>query len=263
MATPTRLITIPFSHYCEKARWALDRCDLPYTEDGHLPIFSYLPVRRAGGGRTVPVLVADKTVPDSTEIIAWADDRRPGALFPANPDDRADALALEDDFDTHLGPATRRWAYYHLLPRKDLDRYLTRNVPRWEQLALRATRPLAAAALRRSLKIDAAGAERSRVKIEDTFERIAKHLADGRRYLVGDQFTVADLTFAALAAPVLLPQPHPVAMPPLDEFGDDARAQITAWRESPAGQFGLRIYRDHRDERMTVVMTRSTSASSR
>ena len=256
MATP-RLITIPFSHFCEKARWALDRCDLPYREDPHLPIFVYVPTRRAGGGRTVPVLVAGKTIaPDSTEIVAWADDQRPGALLPSDANDRADALALEDDFDTHLGPATRRWAFFHLLPRKDLDRYLMKDVPRWERLALRVTRPLATAALRRSLKVDEAGAERSRLKIEDTFGRLAQHLADGRRYLVGDHFTVADLTFAALAAPVLLPAGHPVPSPPLEEFPEAARAQITAWRESPAGQFGLRIYRDHRDERMTVVMKR-------
>ena len=256
----TRLITIPFSHYCEKARWALDRCDLPYEEDGHLPLFHYLPARRKGN-RTVPVLVDGKTiVPDSTEIVAWADDRREGALLPDNPADRADALTLEDDFDTHLGPAARRWAYFFMLPRKDLDHYVTAGVPRWEQLALKVTRPLAVAFLKRGLKVDAAGAERSRVKIEDTFGRLAQHLADGRKFLIGDRFTVADLTFAALAAPVLMPPGHPTKFPPLDEFPAEARAQITRWRESPAGEFGLRMYRDHRDERMTIVMKRGASA---
>ena len=258
MATTTRLITIPFSHYCEKARWALDRCDLPYREEAHLPIFHYLPARRAAGRQTVPIVVDEhgKVVPDSTEIVAWADDLRPGALYPPGDADRADALALEDDFDTHLGPATRRWAYFHLLPRKDLDGYLTKHVPRWQRIALRATRPLAAAALRRSLKIDAAGAERSRLKIEDTFDRIARHLADGRRYLVGNRFTVADLTFAALAAPVLFPDGHPIELPPRSELPETARRQVEAWRASPAGELGLRVYRDHRDERMTVVVKR-------
>jgi glutathione S-transferase len=257
----TRLITIPFSHYCEKARWALDRCDLPYREEGHLPLFHYLPARLAGGRRTVPILVDGKTViGDSTDIIAWADDKRPGALYPANDADKADALALEDDFDTHLGPATRRWAYFQIMPRKDLDHYVMKDVPRYERLALRATRPLAIAFLKRSLKIDAEGAERSRVKIEDTFERLNKHLADGRRYLIGDRFSVADLTVAALAAPVLMPTPHPTPLPPLSELSEAARAQITAWRESPAGQFGLRMYRDHRDERMTVVMKRGAAS---
>ncbi len=29
---PLRLITIPISHYCEKARWALTKLKLPYIE---------------------------------------------------------------------------------------------------------------------------------------------------------------------------------------------------------------------------------------
>ena len=257
----TRLITIPFSHYCEKARWALDRCDLPYTEDGHLPLFHWLPARRAGGGRTVPILVDGETViADSTGIVEWADDRREGALLPANPADKADALTLEDDFDTHLGPATRRWAYFHLLTRTDLGALVSKGVPRLEALALRATRPLAIAFLKRSLKVDAEGVERSRVKIEDTFGRLNQHLADGRRFLIGDRFSVADLTFAALAAPILFPEGHPVTFPPLAELSEAARTQMMRWRESPAGQFGLRMYRDHRDERMTVVMKRGATA---
>jgi glutathione S-transferase len=98
------------------------------------------------------------------------------------------------------------------------------------------------------------------MKIEDTFSRIAQHLADGRRYLIGDQFSVADLTFAALAAVILLPRPHPTEMPPLEEFPDEPRAQIEKWRATPAGEFGLRMYRDHRDERMTVIMKRGAAS---
>jgi glutathione S-transferase len=239
----TRLITIPFSHYCEKARWALERVGVAYTEDGHLPLFHYLPARRAGGSRTVPVLVDGKTViADSTDILAWADARDPGALLPADPVDRAAALQLEDDLDRELGPATRRWAYFHLLPRRDLEHLLVRGVPRWERLALAATRPLAVRFLARSLKIDEAGAERSRRKIEAMFERVGELVADGRRFLVGDRFSVADLTFAALAAPILMPPAYPVALPSLADFEGAPRERLEAWRASPAGRFGLRLY---------------------
>jgi glutathione S-transferase len=241
-----RLITIPFSHYCEKARWALERCGIAYDEDGHLPLFHYLPNRLAGAGRTVPVLVDGKTViTDSTDIVAWADARRPGTLIPVGAA-RSEALALEDDFDRHLGPATRRWAYFHLLPRTDLDHVLTRGVPRWEALALRAARPFAVGLLRRGLKIDRAGVERSRAKIEATFAEVGARLADGRRYLVGDRFTVADLTFASLASPVLVPREQPFGLSTPDEFSAPARSQIEAWRASIAGAFALRIYADHR-----------------
>jgi glutathione S-transferase len=242
-----RLITIPFSHYCEKARWALEVCGVAYDEDGHLPLFHYLATLPAGAKRTVPAVIDGKQViPDSTEIIAWADAQRPGALLPEREADRADALALEDDLDRHLGPATRRWLYFQVLDRKDLDHILLQSLPRWEILALRATRPVAISYLKRSLKVDAAGAERSRVKIDEMFANVGALLGDGRRYLVGDRFTVADLTFAALAAPVVLPPQYGVPLPPLDSFEPAAREQIETWRRSPPGQFALRIYNEHR-----------------
>jgi glutathione S-transferase len=241
-----KLITIPFSHYCEKARWALERCNVKYEEDGHLPLFHYIANRRAGANRTVPVVVdGDHLISDSTDIVAWADARKPGTLIPTG-DKRAEALALEEDFDQHLGPATRRWAYFHLLPRTDLDHVITRGVPRWQQLALKAVRPIAVGMLKRGLKIDAAGVERSRQKIEDGFAKVAARLADGRRYLMGERFTVADLTFASLASPVLLPREHPFGLPQPEEFPAGPREQIEAWRESVAGKFGMRLYAEHR-----------------
>ena len=241
----TKLITIPFSHYCEKARWALDRAGVAYEEDGHLPVFHYLATYRAGAKRTVPVLIDGTTiVRDSTDIVAWADAKRPGCLIPIA--GAEDVLAIEDDLDDHFGPHSRRWGYYYLLPVPGAVKLITAGVPRWERAMLRASMPLAVAYLRRSMKIDAAGAERSRVKIDATFDRIEQVIGDGRRYIAGDRFTVADLTFAALAAPVLLPANHPRQAFDIDLFPEAARDQIRRWRDRPAGQFGMRLYADDR-----------------
>lgn len=247
----TRLLTIPFSHYCEKARWALDTAGVAYEEEGHLPLFHYVPVKRAGGKRTVPLLVQGKgkdrtIVADSTPIIAWADAQRPGTLLPLDAVDRNAALQLEDDFDMQLGPATRRWMYFQLLPRKDLLPLIVKRVPRWEALSLRATRPAAVAYLRRQLKLDAAGAARSQEKIDAAFDRVSGQLADGRRFLVGNRFSVADLTFAALAAPILLPPEHPIELPPISELSEDARSHVERWRGTRAGQHALRMYATER-----------------
>src|SRR5262245_37734876 len=107
-----RLITIPFSHYCEKARWALDRGGITYREEGHLPMLHWLSSRRAGGGRTVPVLVTgDRVIRDSTDILRWAEDAGAGGLVPDDPAERAEVDRLEDWFDDVLGPHSRRWAY--------------------------------------------------------------------------------------------------------------------------------------------------------
>ncbi|GMR18278.1 MAG: hypothetical protein BMS9Abin33_0684 [Gammaproteobacteria bacterium] len=38
------------SHYCEKARWALERLDIDYHEERHLQGFHYLRTYAVSGG---------------------------------------------------------------------------------------------------------------------------------------------------------------------------------------------------------------------
>src|SRR4051812_1964097 len=79
-AAMIRLITIRFSHYCEKARWALDHSGIDYEERSHLPLFAWFPALAGGRKRTVPVLVGDgERLSDSTDILRWVD-RRSGKL---------------------------------------------------------------------------------------------------------------------------------------------------------------------------------------
>ena len=213
-----------------------------------MPMLHFRHALRAGGKRTVPVLIDGATVlTDSTDIVAWADARRPGALLPAEPALRAEALALENELDRQLGPATRRWGYAQIMPRGgDFDAFLGRGVPRWERQLFRLARPLAFAAMRRGMKITPAGAERSRAKIDDVFARLGARLEGGRRYLVGDRFTAADLTFAALAAPVLMPPEAPYGIGAPDDFTGEARACLERWRASSAGQHALGLYATER-----------------
>src|SRR3954452_12080506 len=80
-----RLLTIPISHFCEKARWALDRAGLDYREERHAQGIHQVVARRAGGGKTMPVLVAEEGVfPDSEDIVRYADRELPPErqLFP-------------------------------------------------------------------------------------------------------------------------------------------------------------------------------------
>jgi glutathione S-transferase len=69
---------------------------------------------------------------------------------------------------------------------------------------------------------------------------------DGRRYLAGDQFTAADLTFAALSAPVTLPPEYAGFIIAFEELPAVARSLVARYRDTPAGAFALRIYADHR-----------------
>jgi glutathione S-transferase len=249
-ATLPTLVTITLSHYCEKARWGLDRAKVAYREERHAPGFHAVAVRRAGGGRSTPILVtSDGVVRDSTDILLWANDRaeKGRALYPEDPVARAEVLALEERFDEDLGPHVRRAIYFDLLPLPGLTLPLmTHAVPRHERMLLPLLyRPLRTA-MRSSMRIDAAGAQRSTDKLMSVVDDVSKRLADGRRYLAGDRFGAADITFASLAAPAVCAPGYGVPLPSVDALPAGAAALVRRVRDTPAGACCLRMYRDER-----------------
>ncbi len=250
VSTEYTLITIPPSHYCEKARWALDYARIPYREERHPPLFHLRSTQWARRGRSTPVLVTeDQVLTDSTDILKYlhshhADGWRP---YPRDHQLRLKAEDLEDLFDTRLGPHTRRLAYYHLLQHKDLflDSVLAGVGPA-ESAVFRLCRPAIVWLMRRGMNITQESAERSLEYVRAAFASVDELLADGRSFMVGDLFSAADLTFAALAAPVLLPKNYGSRLPNLDDVPAELLATIDEFRASTAGSFALRIYRDHR-----------------
>jgi len=243
MASEYRLITIPPSHYCEKARWALEKAGISYREEGHPPLLHRLAVRLAKGEHSTPVLVAGKVVlPDSTDILQFIDVEHAEGWrpYPTDSQLRVEAEELEEVF-------ARRIAYYHLL--QDNELFLASvlaGVGGFERTLFRALAPLIKKLMRVAMRIDDEGAERSLGYVQNVFATVGELLADGRSYLVGRKFGAADLTFAALAAPVLLPRSYGSPLPSLDQVPAELLAQIEDFRSSPAGDFALRIYRDHR-----------------
>jgi glutathione S-transferase len=245
-----RLLTIAVSHYCEKARWALDRAGVGYDERRYLPVAHLVPVWLSGAGHMVPVLRdGKKTVADSTAIIRHVDALVPDdrKLFPIDPGAGAEVETWEELLDQQLGPATRRWAYFHLLPEREVTlRTLRRTVGRLTGLLLPLMFPVVRRLIQRGYRINADSAARSFERIQDVFRQVDARLQDGRGYLAGERFSAADLGFAALAAPALFPAEAGAAMPALDELPPAMGRAVDALRASPAGQFALRMYRQHR-----------------
>ena len=244
------LITIPISHYCEKARWALDWAGVGFEERAHLQIFHWVAVRRAGGGKTAPVLVlGDRVLADSAEIVEEADALAPPGrrLFPEDPAAAAEVRMLEDDFDTRLGPHGRRWMYYGLRGRRDLAiAYACTGIPDWQRRALPVVYPVAARTIDRVLDISPATAAESETVVQAVFDQVAERLGDGRPYLCGERFTAADLTFAALAASVLMPPEYGVPLPQPEELPTAMASRVRELREHPAGAHALAMFRENR-----------------
>lgn len=246
-----RLITIPISHYCDKARWALDRAGLAYDEEAHLQLLHYVATYRAGGGRTVPVLVHPGGVlRESRDILRWTDETRPSRepLYPAA--SRRDIESLEKQLDDELGPSGRLYMYWHMLPKMDVIlKYGSTGVPDWQRRGMRVFLPFVDAFIRRRLGVTEASVAEARTTFMRVFDSVADRLHGNGRFLVGDTFTAADLTFASLAAPLVLPREYGVPLPDLDELPATYAAEVIACREHPAGAFALRMYREHRKSR--------------
>src|SRR3954468_7981693 len=241
-----RLLTIPISHYCEKARWALERAGLDYVEEPHVQGVHVWKARRAGGGTTVPVLIApDGVFNESEAILRYADERTPESdrLFPADADLRDEVVAVSRDLDEGLGPDGRRWIYAQMLQRKPLVlRYNNQGVPRWEDALMRALYPFVTRFVKRKLGVGATTIEADEPRVWRAFDEIAARLSDGRRYLCGDRFTAADLTFACLAAPAIAPTRYGVRLPQPSELPAPLATSIERFRAHPAGVFALRLY---------------------
>jgi glutathione S-transferase len=242
-----RLITIGASHYCEKARWALEHAGIPFVEEMHPPILHTLATYRNGGKRTVPVLITEEgTYSDSTDILELADRHVKGALYGVGSEARRETKELEDLYDRRLGPHTRRIVYFHLLDTPAFPEVFDFGLSRGQRIAFRVLRPGVRGLIRRGLGVTEKGAEKSRSRIHEVFDGVAKRLGDGRRYLMGERFGAADLTFAALAAPMLMPPSYGYPLP-TSGIPSSLTREVDELRATTAGKFALRIYAEDRD----------------
>jgi glutathione S-transferase len=244
------LITIPISHYCEKARWALDRTGVRYQEKAHLQVIHWIPVARAGGRKTAPVLSwGGRVFADSAEILEEASAKAPPGrgLFPDDPATATEVRALQRDLDARLGPEGRRWLYHGLRGRRDIAiAYGCTGVPAWQRRALPFAYPVAARIIDRYFNVTPATAARSEAEVRAVFDGVAERLGDGRPYLCGEGFSAADLTFAALAAPMLMPPGYGVPLPQPDELPAAMAMTVRELRAHPAGAHALKMFREER-----------------
>lgn len=250
------LVTISFSHYCEKARWALDLAGVRYRETPfmpalHLPYVAWklrgsdVGTRDSASSRySTPLLSRGALrVSDSREIVRYVDTHHgTGSLFAPK-----EAEALDREYAEHLGPHTRRVVYYFGLARPSLLFGLAdAQVDGPQAFLFRAFFPVGRAFLRRALQIDERGYRTSLDRIRQAADKAAARLADGRPYLCGDDFSVADLGFASMMAPAVFPPEYGVSLPRLEGLEPDAQEIVRTYREHPAGEFTLRMYREHR-----------------
>ena len=239
---------LPTSHFSEKVRWALEYKRVAHTRRLPRAVPHFVVARHLTDGAvaTFPVLELEgRAIGDSTRIIAALEERHPEPpLYPADAAQRKRALAIEDWFDENLGRDIRVIALGSVLA----------DPPRLAQLAAAhmpaSFRPLPGlwtrlfgATLSRRYRLARPGAiERARRGVAHAFDRLEQEL-DGREYLVGDGFTIADLAAASHFYWLLQPEEGPRVVDrlpaPLAEF-------MTGLEHRDGSRWVREMYRRHR-----------------
>ncbi len=251
-----RLISIRYSHYNERARWALDLSPLSYTEDAHPPGFAQFAIQDVtGGGKSAsPVLVLpDGEVLDDSALIL----RRLHRLFAKEldwlyPDERAAEIRqFEDDLSVDLGAPARQLAYAIALDGKHYAAtrpYLIKESAGVEKLLFSLGGRRISRAIVEIYNCRQSCIPRAQACIREVFAHVSQRLGHGGRYLYADRFTAADLTFAALAWPMIFPPAWEQSglFLPYAELPERWRDLVDELRDTPAGMHALRMYEQHR-----------------
>jgi glutathione S-transferase len=274
-ALPT-LITIRFSHYCEKARWALDLLqdaathestheqlekiqndshhyiETPHSLLTHMPFSLW---HTSGFSTSTPVYITrDKHVlKDSADIMHYVSDElcklgKP-TLYPS-----PQVEELENYFNQMLGEHARRYGYWLMFQTDDMVNALRNcwlqdmvGFERWiQQHFFGPIKALVTA----GIKIQEQPSLVSKQQIDQVFEKVNQMLDEhSGLYLFNTNYpTAADFIFASLAYPMIFP-------PQCDELiisydpncmSRQLYDQVTIYRQQRAGQLVLRMYEQHR-----------------
>jgi glutathione S-transferase len=245
------LFTLPPSHFSEKARWGLDRAQIPYREQSNPPLFHRLVNFWLGAKKTRPVLrTPSRLICDSTEILQYVDGFLTAdfKLYPADSQLRQQICEFEQHLGKQVGFSVIRWAYFHFLPETKLIVPLMSGPAKsLENRLFRVLFPLIRVLMQKGLKLIPATAERAQKNIEAAMDEVAERLSDGRQYLFGDRFSAADLTCAALFGPIFVAPEYGGTRADVAKLPTAVRERREAWLKHPTGQFVLRLYREHRN----------------
>jgi len=247
------LYQFEFSHYCEKARWALDYKGLPHERKNLLPGLHTRVARKLASDRGLPILADHGTVvQDSTSIITFLDQKYPERpLTPHDAQEAKEALAWEEYLDDEIGVPVRLWFYYHALPDRECAlRFLLEGAPWYGRPLFALIYPKVRAAMTALMDIHAESARESEERLAAALDKLDGVVKE-RRFLVGDRFSRADLTACALL------RRHCAAGKASGEFAAAVPPAVFALRDAhkarPFVSWVRETYRSHRQPELGAV----------
>lgn len=232
------------------ARWLLEQRAIPYQEEAHAPIFHALVSKRMGVDIQLPLAVTPEGPwAGINQFLSGLDEKsRSGEkVFGETVQEckrtrRFIALFYKKLF----WPAVQLYYHFMLNRRDAVVKYALDRAPTWEKLFVRYLFPLWRKMMRKGIGLNSFSAKGALAGIEHVFGEVEADLAVGVHYLGGGAPSAADVVFASLATPLILPEKFAAPLPSLNELPDEYRAIVERFRSRPAGQLVLRIYDEAR-----------------
>ncbi|MGE5475518.1 MAG: glutathione S-transferase family protein [Bacteroidales bacterium] len=231
-----RLIVLGPSHYCERARWALDHAGIAYDEIRWAPALHIPQARRLAPQSFVPILVTGAAViQGSDRILDWLG--------------TAGGVAdVEHRVSETVAPLVRRYLYSATLhdARSGISDVLLDGVQPLQARAGKWLWPVIRRLMAMKMDIDPALLPELEGRIESELAWFGDIVANCD-HLAGDCLGRADITAASLLAPLLR---GPAVVPMYDRvrLPDDAERALARWNQTPALRWVRRLYQSHRHQ---------------
>jgi glutathione S-transferase len=249
-ATDSSLLTFPPMIDSEVCRFALDHYGVAYRERAHLFGWASMIALWQGWTVVIPMLGGDGYRLAGARTIVDHFDRRCARERKLVPTEKRLSDQVDADwtrFNDGLGWAVAKFAYSQLLPHRELmTEPFSRGVPTCEASVLRWAYWPFTAQFYAALFLTPQRVRDAAALVRSIFDETDRRLSDGRRYLVGDIFTLSDLALAASAAALLLPEGYLSPMPPPERMPPEMVSMRTELDQRETGRFVRRIYREHR-----------------
>lgn len=246
--TKPNLYVFAISHYCEKARWTLDYLGIDHSLVVLAPGLHVRRARKLGvSGSTLPILeTGEEVVQGSAQIVDWADAHTQTDRTLTPEGQREQCLEIERRLDDVVGVHVRRFFYSEALVEHsaDVKPIFTKDLRPLEKAFVGVAWPLVRKIMIKQMDLGFEQGQSSREILEGELTWLDEMLSDGRRFLVADQFSRADLAAAALLARLSGAEEHPAAENM--SYPPGIAEEQQRWHDRPCVSWIRGLYRDYR-----------------
>jgi glutathione S-transferase len=246
VSSPLALLTFAPTIDSETARLVCRHHGVEIDERDHLfGWVSILTLLHGGYGR-LPLLHGQGVhLSGSWAIARHFDPAQPAdrRLIPTEPPLAQHVAADWQTYNVGLGGNIAVFAYYHLLPEREvMAPIFAAPVPPREAALVPKVYGMLQGLFTHLLKLTPEHVRAATDSIRACFDLTDKRIAGGRRYLAGERLTMSDIGLAGASATLLVPRGYGAVMPPIEAMPPAMRDLVRELRARPTAAFVQAIY---------------------